>query len=68
MRIQSILFLKSAWSLPEVVRWLRDHGKATRKIDISPTYYRARQIPPSQFRRMRIVKPKGSTIHLIVGA
>jgi hypothetical protein len=48
--IQSLLFLKSKWTVASAKKWLRDNKKLIPKVDSTDEYYRFRQRSPSAFK------------------
>jgi hypothetical protein len=68
MTIQSVLFVKTAWTKERAVAWLKRHGHRYGKVHVTENYLRYRQLDPALFKSLRIHKPRRSTVHYIVGA
>lgn len=64
--VQSILFRKDEYSVSEAKAWLKSHGYSFHKMDETEEYYRFRQAPPGQFRRLR-TETFGKGIKAILG-
>ena len=65
--VQSVLLRRSAFTKGEAFKWVRDHGYSATKVDISPHFYRFRQLDPERakgglFRTLYL----GEVGHLIV--
>lgn len=63
--IQSILFLRSKWTLPDAIKWLEDHGYGHSKVDTTKRHYRFRQTAPT-FGKYRTLK-LGHGVEFILG-
>jgi hypothetical protein len=65
--IQSVTLRRDKMSKGEAYKWVRDHGYSANKIDITPHYYRFRQVDPERLRggRFRSISI-GDIGHLIV--
>ena len=46
MALQTILFPRSKFTVPQAIRWLNEHRHSHRKIDITDQFLRFRQMPP----------------------
>jgi hypothetical protein len=64
--IQSVLFSKSAWTLNKARAWLRKHNYKVKKVDITKSLYRFRQLPPDKFKKYRLIHIT-PTIKLVLG-
>ena len=49
MSVQSIIFKKKYYKVPEAKRWLFKHNYRNDDVDIKKNYIRFRQQPPSLF-------------------
>jgi hypothetical protein len=49
--VQSLLFLKSKWSITSASKWLRDHNYNVPNAESSGEYHRFRQHPPFQYQK-----------------
>lgn len=49
MEVQSILFMKSDWTLKDCKKWLKEHKFSKSKVDETDDYYRFRQKNPDLF-------------------
>jgi len=65
--IQSILFDKKKWSIPEAINWLELHGHEHYKIDITKDKYRFRQYNPQPEEYYRTIKIGHRGIEFIIG-
>ena len=50
--IQSVIFKKSAYTIPDAISWLNNHHMKTIKIDITSNFYRCRQIKPLDLKNL----------------
>ena len=48
--IQSVLFKKSTYTIPEAISWLNNHNLTAIKIDITKNYYRCRLHNPIKLK------------------
>ena len=68
--VQSVIFNKSQWRPRTAETWLKKHGYKTsfygKKVDITPNYYRYRQIAPHKFKTYRN-KDLGNGVMLVIG-
>ena len=46
-KIQSILFNRELWDIPQATYWLQIHNKKFNKVDIKKNYLRFRQLEPN---------------------
>lgn len=44
--VQSVLLKREKFSRDEAFKWIRKHGYKANKIDVTPEYYRFRQVEP----------------------
>jgi hypothetical protein len=65
-QVQSIIFTKPQWNQTKAKTWLRKHKFAKLDADIKPHTLRYRQIPPSKFKRFRIIEVE-PTVHFVIG-
>ena len=65
--VQSVTLRRDKMSKGEAYKWVRDHGYSAHKIDVTPHYYRFRQVDPERLRggRFRSIS-LGDIGHLIV--
>lgn len=65
--VQSVILHRDMFTPQEALEWIRQHGYKDTKIDITPQYYRFRQINPAalMFYRLRTI-PLGMSGKLIV--
>ena len=65
--VQSVTLRRAKFTKGEAYDWARTHGYTTRKIDVTPQFYRFRQQDPERFRggRFRTID-LGDVGHLIV--
>lgn len=53
-RAQSVIFLRTMWSVTIARKWLKDHKyKYKGKVDTTTNFYRFRQFPPKSGRKYR---------------
>jgi len=65
--VQSVLFLRSTFSIARARSWLKVHGyKYGGKVDTTLRFYRFRQLPPSTYRKYRIQKA-GDGVRFVLG-
>lgn len=67
--IQSVIFKKKFWTLPESIKWLKDHNMKT-NLDEKTQTYRFRQTEPEQYTKFRIIKEhseNGKLIEFVIG-
>ncbi len=65
--VQSIIFNKNYWSLPQIKQWLRYHRfRPIKKVHETKNFYRYRLQNPSNFSRF-ITKKLPDNIELIIG-
>ena len=69
--IQSVIFKKSAYTIPQIISWLNNHNMKPIKIDITKNYYRCRQAPPNKLKNegythYRTKKLNNGDIELII--
>jgi hypothetical protein len=68
--IQSILFNKNLYTLPQAKKWISDHGYKTtfygKLADITENYYRFRQQSPKKYNTYR-TKEISKGIMLVLG-
>ena len=65
--VQSIIFDRSLWTIPQAKSWLKKHGFFNNKVDKKPHFYRFRQIDPSYFNHY-ITKKTDDGIDFIIGS
>ena len=71
--IQSLIFNKNKWTISQAEGWLTKHGyKKTfygKKVDITPNYYRYRQLAPHKFQNyfIKLLDGKNEGIGLVIG-
>ena len=46
--IQSVALRRDKFSKASASAWMRDHGYSATKIDVTPSFYRFRQIDPER--------------------
>lgn len=51
MGVQSIIFEKTKFTIPQAIRWLNRHKHLHYKVDEKPNYYRFRQYDPIRGKR-----------------
>ena len=66
-QIQSVIFEKKHWTIPKAEKYLKDNGYKTtfygKKVDITPNFYRYRQLAPSRFKNYITKKLRKSKSH-----
>ena len=69
MEVQSVLFNKKKYTKKKAEKWLVDNGYKVKKVDITDTLRRYRQLNPKLFneRTFRMKKIKGKDLMLVVG-
>jgi len=66
--VQSVLLKRDKFSKVEALQWIRSHGYSAGKIDVTPEYYRFRQVAPDILHLLRPnTIPLGDVGHLVVG-
>ena len=59
MEVQSVLFLRSLYTIASARKWLKKNGYIyNKKVDISTNYFRFRQKSPVDKKKYRILKIK----------
>jgi hypothetical protein len=66
MRVQSLLFKRSRYTVAQAVAWARRHGYKYGSVEVEREYIHLRQEAPSHFRVIRTV-PFGKGIKAVVG-
>jgi hypothetical protein len=51
--IQSVAVRRDKMSKGDAYRWIRDHGYKATKVDVTPEFYRFRQMDPDRLRTGR---------------
>jgi hypothetical protein len=51
--VQSITLRRDAFSKDEAFRWVRDHGYTAPKVDVTPGFFRFRQVDPERLHGAR---------------
>lgn len=51
--IQSVSVRRDKMSRGEAFRWIRDHGYKADKVDVTPDFFRFRQVDPDRLRSGR---------------
>lgn len=51
--VQSVQLRRSKFSKGEAFAWIRKHGYKAEKVDITPDFFRFRQIDPSRLHGFR---------------
>jgi len=66
--VQSVILRKDKFSKGEAFKWVRDHDYSVRYgVDITPEYYRFRQVPPERLQGFRIRSiPLGDDGYILV--
>ena len=69
--IQSVIFKKSTYTIPQTISWLNNHNLKSNKIDITYNYYRCRQVAPNTLTNLgytyyRTKKLNNGDIELII--
>jgi hypothetical protein len=66
--VQSVVFIKPHWKIPEAKKWLKDHGYYNDEVDNKPTQIRFRQYNPEDLRDRHFIskKLKDENILLII--
>lgn len=65
MRVQSLLFDRSEYTVPQAKAWARGHGFKSSKVDLKPETIRLRQESPSKFETFR-TKSFGHGVRAVV--
>jgi hypothetical protein len=52
--VQSVTLRRSKFSKGDAFAWVRDHGYKATKVDITPTFYRFRQMDPERLHGARV--------------
>lgn len=52
--VQSVLLRRDNFSPNEAMKWIHEHNYKATKIDITPQYYRFRQVSPDRLHGFRI--------------
>lgn len=65
MRVQSLLFDRAEYTVPQAKAWARGHGFKSSKVDLKPETIRLRQEPPAKFETFR-TKSFGHGIRAVV--
>lgn len=52
--VQSVLFIKDQWTLPEARKWMRDHGFKVGKVHDTKKFHRFRQFDPDPNMKHRL--------------
>lgn len=55
-QIQTLIFDKTVFTQGQAVSWAKKHNFKATKVDVKEGTYRLRQLPPSQFARMRTIE------------
>ena len=65
--VQSVTLRRSKFTKGEAFQWVRDHGYKATKVDITPEFYRFRQVDPARLHgtRFRTID-LGADGHLIL--
>lgn len=65
--VQSVTLRREKFGKGEAFKWVRDHGYKADKVDVTPHYYRFRQVDPARLHggRFRSIS-LGHDGHLIV--
>lgn len=53
--IQSILLDRKYFTIRSAYDWLKQHNYKTYKLDVTKRFIRARQLPPTPYKRYRII-------------
>ncbi len=48
--IQSLALRRDKFTKAAAIQWVKDHGYSATKIDVTPNFYRFRQIAPERLR------------------
>ena len=67
--VQSVLLRKDKFSLDEAKGWLLNHGYKFYKVDMTPEFYRFRQVEPKHLELLGYrarTQPLGDVGHLIL--
>jgi len=69
MVVQSVLFDKKKYTKPKAEKWLRENNFKVKKVDITESLRRYRQLDPQLFdqKSFRMRNIKGKEIRLVVG-
>ena len=69
MEVQSVLFNKKKYTKKQAEKWLLDNKYKVKKVDITDTLRRYRQLEPTLFNQntYRMKKLKGTDLMLVVG-
>lgn len=46
--VQSVTLRREKFSKGDAFKWVRDHGYKATKVDVTPHYYRFRQVAPER--------------------
>ncbi len=64
--VQSVLFEKKRFSIPEARKFLKDHGFVDIKVHTTPEYHRFRQVEPIKGKRYVNKPAKQLGVHYIL--
>ena len=67
--VQSVILKKSMLSLEEAKDWILRHGYKVKKVDITPEYWRFRQVDPKHLQLLGYrarAQPLGDVGYLIL--
>tara|TARA_R100000654_G_scaffold24805_1_gene47979 strand:+ start:7037 stop:7285 length:249 start_codon:yes stop_codon:yes gene_type:complete len=69
MVVQSVLFDKKKYNKTKAEKWLKENGFKVKKVDITESLRRYRQLDPKLFdsKSYRMRNIKGKEIRLVVG-
>ena len=69
MEVQSVLFNKKKYTKKQAEAWLKENNYVNKKVDITDTLRRYRQLEPTLFNEntYRMKKLKGNDLMLVVG-
>ena len=51
--VQSVILKRDKFSKGDAFKWIRDHGYKASKVDVTPQYFRFRQVDPSDLHGFR---------------
>ena len=65
--VQSVTLRRRAFSKGDAFKWIHDHGYKSSKVDVTPEFYRFRQVDPERLHgtRFRTID-LGDVGHLIL--
>ena len=65
--VQSVTLRRDKYSRDEAFAWIRKHGYKATKVDVTPHFYRFRQVDPERLRGGRFrTLDLGTDGHMIV--